>query len=90
MGVSNINGHRHKFDKDPNTRLCPFCTTQVEDEFHIMFICPIYAVIRHRYLYLEKIDQHNLLNMNAILARTSDNFAKYLHDVFQLRSKKLN
>ena len=89
MGVSNINAHRYKFDKDPNTRLCPFCTTQVEDEFHIMFICPIYADIRNRYLYLENIDQHNLLNMNVILARTSDNFAKYLHDVFQLRSKNV-
>ena len=90
MGVSTINAHRHKYDKDPNTRLCPFCKTQVENEFHIMFICPIYTSIRTRYLSLENIDQCNIINMNSVLARSSDNFARYLRDTFQMRYRNLN
>ena len=32
-------------------RLCNFCNS-IEDEYHVIFVCPLYAIIRHNYLDL--------------------------------------
>ena len=40
-----------RYDKTPKAeRFCPFCQHAVEDEFHFMFACPTYNILRKRYL----------------------------------------
>ena len=90
MGVSSINAHRHKFNNNPNSRLCPFCSTQTEDEIHIVFLCPVYENIRIQYLHNENVNQPSLANMNAVLRKSSFLFAKYLYDALHFRYKLLN
>ena len=90
MGVSSINAHRHKFNNNPNSRLCPFCSTQTEDEIHIVFLCPVYENIRIQYLHNENVNQPSLANMNAVLRKSSFLFAKYLYDALRFRYKLLN
>ena len=31
-------------------RRAPFCPRVLEDEIHFLFICPVYAGVRHKYL----------------------------------------
>ena len=33
-----------------NDRLCKFCNTDIEDEFHFVLICPNYSEIRKKYI----------------------------------------
>ncbi len=30
--------------------MCPFCPGVLEDEIHFLFICPVYAEVRYKYL----------------------------------------
>ena len=40
------NCHRYKFSSNKILLNCPFCTTEEENEFHILFVCPIYEDVR--------------------------------------------
>ena len=39
-----------RFQPENAIKTCPFCPGVLEDEIHFLFICPVYAVVRHKYL----------------------------------------
>ena len=82
MGVSRINGHRLRFSVAENQRLCPFCVDTIEDECHVLFVCPVYSQLRDKFplpLYgglhekerycrvCSDSDEKNLLNMSGFI-----------------------
>ena len=51
--LSNLNiliekGRNEKPKIDPSRRSCPFCPSQVEDEYHFLLKCPVYVHLRVR------------------------------------------
>jgi len=57
MGVLPINSNMNRYGLNPRASKCPFCENQEEDEIHLMFLCPIYADLRNR--FLTNIDFNN-------------------------------
>ena len=41
LGVSRLKGRRLRFSVAENQRLCPFCIGRIEDECHVLFVCPV-------------------------------------------------
>ena len=50
MGASRLNVHRFRFSDEIHKKNCPFCLDKPEDEFHFLFVCPVYSDIRRKYL----------------------------------------
>ena len=82
MGVSRINGHRLRFSVAENQRLCPFCVDTIEDECHVLFVCPVYSQLRDKFPLLlyrglhenerdcrvcSDLDDKTLLNMSRVI-----------------------
>ena len=59
-GMFPINACLYRFHPDNNQKLCPICISEIEDEFHILFVCPLYNSIRDRYITPNK-HKFNLL-----------------------------
>lgn len=89
MGVSAINGHRHKFSPNDILKSCPFCKNVSEDEYHIIFGCPVYEHIRIFMLDERSISQRNINNMYTLIAGNTIMFAKYLLNVLSVRKTLL-
>ena len=49
LGVNEL-GVNKRFQPVNATKTCPFCPGVLEDEIHSLFICPVYAGVRHKYL----------------------------------------
>ena len=49
VGVSRINGYRLRFSVAENQRLCPLCVDTLEDECHVLFVCPVYSQLRDKF-----------------------------------------
>ena len=59
-GMFPINACLYRFHPDNKQKLCPICISEIEDEFHILFVCPLYNSIRDRYITPNK-HKFNLL-----------------------------
>ena len=90
LGVSQINAHRYKFSKDDNLKLCSFCIRHhYEDEYHILFTCPLYENLRNEYLtkimsftngsVIERYQFSSFMQSNQYV------LAKYLFNIFLQR-----
>ena len=62
-----INKH---FQPESVNKTCPFCPNVPEDKFHLLFNCPLYADIRHKYLR-QFIVQDVELSLNSLFKKTS-------------------
>ena len=49
LGIDEL-GVNKRFQPENAIKTCPFCPGVLEDEIHFLFICPVYAVVRHKYL----------------------------------------
>ena len=49
LGINEL-GITKRFKPESVNKTCPFCPDVLEDEFHLLFTCPVYADIRHKYL----------------------------------------
>ena len=49
LGINEL-GVNKRFQHENATKSCPFCPGVHKDEIHFLFICPVYAGIRHKYL----------------------------------------
>ena len=45
-----MNGVNKRFQPESVNKTCPLCPNVLEDDFHLLFSCPVYADIRHKYL----------------------------------------
>ena len=89
MGVSVINGHRYKFSANVIQKSCPFCKSVNEDEYHIIFACPVYEHIRNVMLDERYTSRRNMNTMYVLIAGNSITFAKYLLSVYSVRKTLL-
>ncbi|KAK7473420.1 hypothetical protein BaRGS_00035347 [Batillaria attramentaria] len=55
--------------------MCPFCLESVEDEIHVLFVCPVYADISLKYLGTVVIDETTLEQQCVSLLASEDNGA---------------
>ena len=46
LGINEL-GVNKRFQPENATMTCPFCPGVLEDEIHFLFICPVYAGVRH-------------------------------------------
>ena len=88
-GVSDINVHRYKFSHNANSFMCPFCKNEKEDEFHVLFVCPVYERLRTLYIPLNFRSRPSVLFMNMLMASNSHGLAKYLSSLFSHRKELL-
>ena len=95
LGVSQINSHRYKFSKDNNLKLCSFCVRQYcEDEYHILFTCPVYEDLRKEYFKSIIPDSYESNSLTVLRHQFQDfmqynqyTIAKYLFNVFIQRQR---
>ena len=50
--------------------MCPFCPGGLEDEIHFLFICSVYASVRHKYLR-EFTDNDVEPSLNSVFEKPS-------------------
>ena len=48
FGVLPLNNNLHRYSVSPIDRNYAFCVSKIEDEYHFLFECPIYADLRER------------------------------------------
>ena len=70
-------------------RHCELCNTDVEDEFHFMLECPVYASIRKQLIngyYWRRPSMHKLVKLfNTTKRKEIIALAKYVYQAFNLR-----
>ena len=73
-------------------RFCPFCSTEIETEFHFLWDCPTYSYLRNRFLsptsrafpgfnYLT-----NEMKIKLILSNMDENTCNYIAKASELRT----
>ena len=89
LGVCQINCHRYKFSPNKTLLNCPFCTTVEENEFHILFVCPIYEDLRINTITSKFMSKRNKNTLSIFTASNSISVAKFLTSVFSRRKELL-
>jgi hypothetical protein len=78
LGVIPLNNNMHRYSDNQQNKLCPFCKTCYEDEYHFLLQCPLYAILRKRYILCEKLF-NSVSNILCCEQRhLSRNVAKYV------------
>jgi len=90
-GMFPINANLFRFDSILNRKKCPFCPAMIENEFHILFVCPVYQSIRKKFIEpcIHKIRimvQQPELWQDMNLVKT---LAVFLVNILKIRSKQL-
>jgi hypothetical protein len=82
-----LNGNLNRFCDNFNSKLCPFCKTDIEDESHFIIKCPMYDELRQKFIqYRVNLPLHAILEAkNKKCVRQLSNFI-----VFALKKKKPN
>lgn len=70
-------------------RFCPFCPNMVEDEFHLLFFCPLYRHLRT--LFLNPNGNHNFnfypleIKFKNLMSEKNRNTCEFIAKSFELR-----
>ena len=65
-----MNGVNKRFQPESVNKTCPLCPNVLEDDFHLLFSCPVYADIRHK--YLRRFIVHDVeLSFNSLFQNAS-------------------
>ena len=87
LGVSKINCHRYKFNKNETLLKCPFCTGENENEYHVLYECNVYADLRVMLPFqFNEIPMYRMLSQN----RNDAMVARYLLKMFQRRDELMD
>lgn len=94
LGVSPFNAHRHRYSLSVDSRMCPFCPEQIEDEVHVVFECSSYTDIRRRYIpqLNDDVNKHDLI-LSTLKCNTEGemiSLAKFLYLAWQIRLNQMN
>ena len=77
-----------------NQRKCPFCTSDIEDEFHFILICPEYIDLRKTYIHKYSYTRPSMYKLTILLTSTKSkllkNLAIYLLEAFKVRTEAIN
>lgn len=79
---------QHRIDR--SLRICTLCDKRdLEDEYHFVLICPIYNIIRQKYIrpfYYTRPSMYKFINlMQTTKMSTLRNLGKYVQESFALR-----
>ena len=86
LGVSKINCHRYKYNKNKSLLKCPFCTCEKENEYHVLYVCNVYSDLRALLpTDFNKIPLCKLLGENIY----DKNVARFLLNMFRKRDELL-
>ena len=77
---------------DKEQRLCTFCNLGVEDEYHFLFICPLYSNLRSKYLPVMYHNNANIHKFSSILSSESlyimTGLSKFIYHAYKLRESQ--
>ena len=92
LGVSEIYCHRYKYSKNIDLMRCPFCVRYyLEDERHILFICPMYMSITDKYFKnIFPLLLNEQIKVNEFIVNQWYIISKYLNEMFALRKGVLD
>ncbi|XP_021348592.1 uncharacterized protein LOC110447309 isoform X2 [Mizuhopecten yessoensis] len=77
-----------------NERICRICNSEdIEDEYHFLFICPFYQVLRERRIKLYYWKKPSVFKLIQLLSTTNVKeltmLSKYIYDATQLRNSMI-
>ena len=79
---------------DELERLCIFCNSDIEDEYHFVIKCPIYSDIRVKYIkpaYIRNPSMYKFIKlMSTARKRELVNLSKFVFEAFGLRKSLIN
>ena len=85
---------QQQYQLDEHECLCPYCEIYIENEFHFIFICPLYNCIREKYLQQTMYTNPCIEKLYSMFCSKSTtvirNLACYLHQAFKIRKDFLN
>jgi len=85
---------QQQYQLDEHECLCPYCEVYIENEFHFIFICPLYQCIREKYLQQAMYTTPCIEKLYSLFCSKSitviRNLACYLHQAFKIRNDFLN
>ena len=55
FGVLPLNNNFHRYSVSPIDRNCAFCVSKIEDEYHLLFVCPVHADLRNKFMQVASI-----------------------------------
>ena len=75
-------------------RFCIHCDNVIEDEFHFLLVCPLYDILRVKYIPNHFYENPNLYNFVSLMSMKNTmiirNLAMFLYYAFKLRTEILN
>ena len=91
-GVSLINAHRYKYYENELLRRCPFCINEVENEIHIIFVCPAYSTLRTKFIDPKFLQKPNLQTLSIMISneKYQNMLSRYLCYLFTARKRLLD
>jgi len=84
FNVLPLNNNLHRYSNEIQKKMCPFCSKALEDEYHVIYVCTMYADLRPAlnldFLHLPISSLLSTQNM-----RRTFKVAKFLHRAIQRR-----
>ena len=78
LGDSQINCHPYKFSRNKTLLNCPFCTTEEENEFHILFFCPFYKELHINTIPSKCMSKRNKNTLSILITSNSISVPKFV------------
>ena len=74
LGINEL-GVNKRLQPESVNKTCPLCPNVLEHEFHLLFSCPVYADMRHK--YLRQFIVHDVeLSFNSLFENASINASR--------------
>ena len=86
LGVLPLKNNTERFCERPDARFCIFCKNVNEDEFHFLYMCPVYTDLRKKFLGAFSNVCINTL-LSGMFQEMSRAVAKYIFHSIKLRQK---
>lgn len=84
MGVLPINNNLNRFKENLREAMCPWCSTQVENESHFLFHCSLYTDLRTRFIN-SSLDIRTQVDGNNI--SIAKNVSKFIFHAIKRRQR---
>jgi len=92
MGVSEILTHKLRYSS-ANSKVCPCCTEEEEEDIHVLLQCPVYADLRVKFLTFT-YDPPNMATFVSLMSSADDHVIKatsrYLYHALRRRENALS
>ena len=83
-----INANLYRFSKNTEDRYCFMCNMQLEDEYHILLVCPLYKDIRQKFLG-QLLDKPLSYLLGGLNTKVTYKVAAFILHSLKLRKKQI-